>query len=440
MKKTALLLLVLFTVCRGFADVTWSFNTDGDYEGWVDYSDRLIDSVSSGVLSYSYNEIADPQLRQNTGLSSVDLSRNFTVEMKIRRTSGSSLAYIWAYVDPSTSGDHVFANYLMEDNNDWQVVTFNYTGGRDTGTMDALRIDPIQGVEGDAGSTWEIDYIKIIQEEPPANKLTWNFDTDDDYEWWVDSGNRLVDSVAGGVLTFQYNDVADPQLRQSEGLTAVDLARDFTLEIKIRRTAGSSLAFIWGYVDPSTAADHAFANYTLADNNDWQVVSLNYTGGRDTGTMDALRIDPIQGTSADAGSTWEIDYIKLIQEPSITSNGVPATWMIDNGVLSDYDSAELTDLDGDSFLMWEEYYLGTDPNDAASCFTASMDGTDLTWIATTNSGVTLPFEVYRSTDLSGWTRVASNVTRSATGVTVWSDPSPPAENTGVFYYPALPIP
>lgn len=171
MKKRVVLWAVLFLACGGFADLTWNFNTDGDYEGWVDSANRLTDSVSGGVLAFAYNNIADPQLRQTTGLGSVDLSKDFTVEVRIRRTSGSSLAYMWAYVDPSTASDHVFAAANLADNNDWQIISLNYAGGRDSGSMEALRIDPIQGTSSDIGSTWEIDYINLNQVPEPATGI-----------------------------------------------------------------------------------------------------------------------------------------------------------------------------------------------------------------------------------------------------------------------------
>jgi hypothetical protein len=61
------------------------------------------------------------------------------------------------------------------------------------------------------------------------------------------------------------------------------------------------------------------------------------------------------------------------------------------------------------------------------------------WYGTTNSGVTNGFDMYRSTDLlSGvWQRVASNLTRSATGTNAWKDLAPPA-SPWRFYRPGAP--
>lgn len=50
----------------------------------------------------------------------------------------------------------------------------------------------------------------------------------------------------------------------------------------------------------------------------------------------------------------------------ITAHNVPATWLAAHGLTNDFDAAELTDADGDSFAAWQEYLADTDPADAAS--------------------------------------------------------------------------
>ncbi|WP_233231649.1 SUMF1/EgtB/PvdO family nonheme iron enzyme [Tichowtungia aerotolerans] len=131
--------------------------------------------------------------------------------------------------------------------------------------------------------------------------------------------------------------------------------------------------------------------------------------------------------------------LAVLEPEETTAQGVPVAWMNDNGVSDEYDTAEQTDADGDGLLMWEEYYCGTDPNNAGSAFKVALSGSELSWTAS-SANSTAPFNVFRSIDLtSGWEQVATNVTRSATGTTSWTDPNPPTESQ-VFYKTTFDIP
>lgn len=308
--KKLFAMLVLVMVCVGQSSaltIEWGFDSDGDYEGWVDAADRMYDSVSDGVLSCSY-KTADPQWVRTTGLESIDLSEDFTCEVRMRRTAGSSAAFLMLVVNGSA-----VAGATMEDHADWQVMQLNYSGGRlaEAGISN-FRFDPFRGLPEEADGAWEIDYIKVQQDDPPPlHMLTieWDFDSDGNYEGWTDVADRMFDSVSGGVLACSYK-VADPQWVRTEGLSTIDLSRDFTMEVKMRRTVGTSAASLMLVVNGTVSAA-----VTMAENDNWQVLQLNYAGGKVSDpSVSQLRFDPFQGIAADADGAWEIDYIKLLQE------------------------------------------------------------------------------------------------------------------------------
>jgi hypothetical protein len=165
---------------------------------------------------------------------------------------------------------------------------------------------------------------------------------------------------------------------------------------------------------------------------------------RDAPYSFTLKSGAVENSSNSKAETYQNSVysvrLAVLEADETTAQGVPVSWMNDHGVSSDYDTAELTDTDGDGLLMWEEYYCGTDPDDKDSAFRAALNGSELSWTATTANGITLPFDVYRSTDLlAGWIQVATNVVRSATGTTTWTDPNPPVDPS-VFYKTVFEIP
>lgn len=122
-----------------------------------------------------------------------------------------------------------------------------------------------------------------------------------------------------------------------------------------------------------------------------------------------------------------------------TSNGVPFTWLTENGLGTN----DTTDTDGDGLLEWQEYAAGTDPTNSASLFeildvTYDTGSNSITYYATTNSGVTDGINIMRTVDLVGnvWTNVATGVLRADDGINTWWDMTPPAD-VPAFYKPVI---
>ncbi|MFC1462298.1 SUMF1/EgtB/PvdO family nonheme iron enzyme [Verrucomicrobiota bacterium] len=124
-----------------------------------------------------------------------------------------------------------------------------------------------------------------------------------------------------------------------------------------------------------------------------------------------------------------------------TPKGTLYVWLDQFGLI-DYENDDLLDPDGDGLFTWEEYITGTDPKNAASLFVvldvyAAPGSNRVTFYGTTN-GVTLPFRIYRSTNLVtglSW-QFYSTKSRDPSGTNVWWDIAPPPTGTPVFYRPA----
>ena len=153
--------LVSFATAQGSL-ITWDFNSDGNYEGWTDFSSRMTDSVSGGTLNYTISAQADPQWKQTTGLSSLDASKDITFEVVVKRNSGTANAQTQFYINTTLVGSITMAN-----NNDWQTLNFGYTGGAISGPVTLLRFDPAGGQNG----SWSIDSIKAIPEPASLGML-----------------------------------------------------------------------------------------------------------------------------------------------------------------------------------------------------------------------------------------------------------------------------
>ena len=99
----------------------------------------------------------------------------------------------------------------------------------------------------------------------------------------------------------------------------------------------------------------------------------------------------------------------------------------------------------DGALTWMEYVAGTIPTNSGSVFHVlavvyAGDSNAVTWYATTNSGVTVPFDMYRGTnllDVPPWRMiVTAGIERAASGTNTWWDTAPPV-GTPAYYRPSI---
>jgi len=125
-----------------------------------------------------------------------------------------------------------------------------------------------------------------------------------------------------------------------------------------------------------------------------------------------------------------------------TDRGTPYAWLAQH-FADNYDYWDTNDFDMDFLVTWMEYVAGTDPTNPLSVFRlleiADYEGSNMvSWYATTNTGVTDPFSMYRCEDLmADWVMIVTDsIPRSASGTNVWWDTEPPTPGP-VFYYPMV---
>lgn len=120
----------------------------------------------------------------------------------------------------------------------------------------------------------------------------------------------------------------------------------------------------------------------------------------------------------------------------LTTNAVPLAWLAQNGLTNGAnDALALSDRDGDGLFAWQEFYAGTDPNNASSVFAVVdfgfANGSNyVTWTGGTN-GSSRPFIIESCPRIEpGWRTVVDEVPRSGSGLnTYWWR----ATNSAGFY-------
>ncbi len=124
----------------------------------------------------------------------------------------------------------------------------------------------------------------------------------------------------------------------------------------------------------------------------------------------------------------------------ISDMGVPLSWYTAYGI----DDGDMGNKDADPTLNWEEYVAGTDPTNELSFFQILAQGHGspsnyVSYYCSTNSGLTEPVDIYRSSDLldaNGWVLVGDNVPRADDGTNTWWDVNAPS-NLPAFYRPTI---
>jgi hypothetical protein len=112
---------------------------------------------------------------------------------------------------------------------------------------------------------------------------------------------------------------------------------------------------------------------------------------------------------------------------TVTAQGTPYAWLAQFGITSNQETLDLTDIDGDGALTWEEYVAGTDPTNPDSAF--GILGIEfvgglpqLRWFGTTD-GAAQPVDVYMATNLLDpdcWSLVDTDISRTPDGTNTWS--------------------
>lgn len=110
---------------------------------------------------------------------------------------------------------------------------------------------------------------------------------------------------------------------------------------------------------------------------------------------------PAPALAGDSGAAHmqHMAVIKSYLLPLTTTMGTPVSWFESYGITSEFDNAELLDLDGDGLAAWQEYVAGTDPTVAASVFEiVTVEGENSVSVTCSKQ----PIRHYETRPFGGW--------------------------------------
>lgn len=197
----------------------------------------------------------------------------------------------------------------------------------------------------------------------------WTVTTDDANPWLVDSG--VSRSGGSSARSGRIGAEETTSIR-----TAVEGAG--TLSFWWRASCEDDPDYdLWDYL--AVCVDGVDVKHIDGDSG-WQHVSLKIKGSG-THTIEwVYSKDYIDGDDVGEDCGW-VDGVTWTSDHG--DSGVPVSWLENLGAVSDSAASDglLTEIanadpDGDGFTTAEEYVIGSDPNDASSTFTASIEVVD----------------------------------------------------------------
>jgi hypothetical protein len=177
------------------SDLAFHFNTDGDFEGWTQWSHVTGVAVSNGAFS-ARSATTDPCL--GTTNCAVNSTQIKTMLFKLHGETNGLAAFYWKH-DGQSAWNVKIVQYTNAPN--WQVCVFDVsTSSAWTGIIDQLRVDPVNV----ADQSFSFDWILAS-------------DGDRDNDGIPDAADGFSRSGSSGLENFLNPDAASSPL-QIEGL------------------------------------------------------------------------------------------------------------------------------------------------------------------------------------------------------------------------------
>jgi hypothetical protein len=199
-------------------------------------------------------------------------------------------------------------------------------------------------------------YPKAIPVSEAVDALSLNFTMFGNLPWYGETGGTAhdgIDAARSGLIT------AGQQSRMETVVYGTG-----TISFWWKITSGSGYGSLRFYIDYISKSSISF------DVN-WQ--QRTYTLGNGYHTLTWYYMKNASSTTVPDGS-W-VDQIVWSPTVQRTAHSTPYQWLDDYRLVvgGDYETADMSDTDGDGHTAWQEYVAGTNPTNSLSVFHAKID-------------------------------------------------------------------
>ncbi len=308
----------------------WDCSSTNDFVSLHGFTNAV---VSDGIWTAQTG--SDPYFTLNNGADdasagiNADLYKRLQFRVRVEASVPDDRSQLWFY--PEDGGSY-WIQLAIPSDGQWHEITVDLSENANwTGYIDSVRLDPtvlsgatvsmdwarfLPVVNGDSDGDGLDDEDELANGRDPydASDLAFHFETDDDFEGWVNFAGITNETVSGGVLSgvsagtdpYFYNDGF--QLDSDEiNLIHVRLSAD--------TAASRSAAFYWRVDDVWESVVTLYTNRP-----DSQVLTFNVGESASwDGMICCLRVDPFGGES---GTAFAIDWI-LGSDGDLDDDGVP---------------------------------------------------------------------------------------------------------------------
>jgi hypothetical protein len=304
-----------FTLSVDPAPLTMSFD---DFNDGVDTSGGFVNMASAGeaagFASINMNAgAADPQVQFPTPGAAFNSTTHPYFRVNTRGTVGGPSQFF-----PLPPAAPTVVNYSTTTAFTESQLAFVNAAPGVAGT--GLRIDPLSGGTA-AVERFDFDYVML---DSVRTIGLGEFDHDGALDGWSLAGNGHIINGGTSALTSTFSAMTagnDPVMQRG-GLN-VDTNIFDTLEVRIALDPASTSRFeiFWGsstFPGPAGGQSVALVDELIRDGNlHTYRFDMSDEAAWD-GSLNLLRVDPLADADAQAGRSFEIDYIRLLE-----GNGIP---------------------------------------------------------------------------------------------------------------------